>query len=322
MTEVNAADLLASAARQLGDGDPRRPVAEIATLDPETTRPFRPFAALAIAIAAHVITAWELPTFQVERGDHGDRIRYFTAVGDGGPRLRACTVFVPELGTQRVVELCGHAWCANTAPAGPGSRCWDHLGDPPPDGLWRASPRPGDRAPGEDDRAYWLRRAADAARAEDRVHGPRRAERLAVAAAGAGLPLEEICRATGEAAWTVHALTEEPPPRPDDVDDADDPDLWPLVLVPVRDLTVSDVRHVYGVFNDVRTDLAPETVLAREGVPYTYFRPVAGGPLVVNAGEVRFTLEWWQAQDHLPRHRLVARADGRRRELYRPADEW
>ena len=321
-TFVDAAHLLASALRHLGDDDSRQPIAEIPTLDEGTSRPFRPFAALAIAIAAHVITAWELTTFQVERGDRGDRIRYFTAIDDRGPRLRACTVFMPELGTQRVVELCGHSWCPNIAPAGPGSRCWDHLGDPPPERPWRASPRPGDPAPGEDDRAYWLRRAADVARAEDSARGRGQAERLAVAAAGVGLPLEEICRTVGQGAWAVQALTEDPLPRPADVDDSDDADLWPLVLIPVRDITASDVRHVYDTFDRVRTDLAPDTVLAREGVPYTYFRPIESGPLVVNAGEVRFTVEWWQAQDHLPCHQLVARADERRREMYQPDDEW
>jgi hypothetical protein len=115
------------------------------------------------------------------------------------------------------------------------------------------------------------------ARAKDHARGRGRAERLAVAAAGAGLPLEEVCRATGEAAWVVQALTEDPLPRPDDVDDADDADLWPLVLIPMHDITASDVR---------------------------------------------FTLEWWQAQDHLPRHQLVARADEQRREMYRPVGEW
>ncbi|MBF9131187.1 hypothetical protein I0C86_19800 [Plantactinospora sp. S1510] len=319
---VDAAQLLASAIRHLGEDDSRRPIAEIPTLDERASRPFRPFPALAIAIATHVITAWELKTFQVERADQGDRIRYFTAIDDHGPRLRACTVFVPELGTQRVVEMCGHSWCPNTAPAGPGSRCWNHLGDPPPEGLWRASPRLGDLGPGEDDRAYWLRRAADVARAKDYARGRSRAERLAVAAAGAGLPLEEVCRATGEAAWVVRALIEDPLPLPDDVDDADDADLWPLVLIPIRDITALDVRHVYGTLDGVLTNLAPDKVLARQGVPYTYFRPIERGPLVVNAGEVRFTLEWWQAQDHLPRHQLVARADEQRREMYRPEDEW
>lgn len=321
-TFVDAAHLLSSAVRHLGDDDSRRPVAEIPTLDEGTSRPFRPFAALAIAIAAHVLTAWELTAFQVERDDHGNRIRYFTAVDDHGPRLRACTVFVPELGTQRVVEMCGRSRCTNLAPAGPGSRCWDHLGDPPPERLWRASPHRDDPAPGEDDRGYWLRRAADVARAEDHARGRSQAERLAVAAAGAGLPVEEICRTVGQAAWTVQALIEQPSPRPDDVDDSDDADLWPLVLIPIRDITASDVRHVYDAFGHVLTDVAPDRILARDGVPYTYFRPVEGGPLVVNTDGVRFTVEWWQAQDHLPRHQLVARADGRGRDMYRPDDEW
>ena len=82
-TFVDAGRLLATAIRHLGDDDPRRPIAEIPTLDEGTSRPFRPFAALAIAIASHVITAWDLPTFQVEPGSP------FRAVltGTGNPDL-------------------------------------------------------------------------------------------------------------------------------------------------------------------------------------------------------------------------------------------
>lgn len=84
--------------------------------------------------------------FQVERAERGERIRFFTSAGgEPGRAFRACTVFDPELGTQRVVELCGHAFCSNEAPASPGSRCAYHLGDPVPDGC------------GPD---YWLHMAA------------------------------------------------------------------------------------------------------------------------------------------------------------------
>lgn len=80
-------------------------------------------------------------TSQAERAERGERIRFFTAAGgEPGRVFRACTVFDHELGTQRVVELCGHAFCSNGASASPGSRCADHLGDPVPDGcgpdLW------------------------------------------------------------------------------------------------------------------------------------------------------------------------------------------
>lgn len=95
--------------------------------DPDPRRlplPFRPFPALAIAMAGHVLSAWEVRMFQVERAKRGERIRFFTAAGgEPGRAFRACTVFDPELGTQRVVELCGHAFCSNEAPASPGSRC-------------------------------------------------------------------------------------------------------------------------------------------------------------------------------------------------------
>lgn len=318
-TSVDAARLLAAAARHLGDDDARRPIAEIPTLDGGTSRPFRPFAALAVAMAAHVLTAWELTEFQVERADRDDRIRYFTAIDEPGPRLRACTVFVPELGTQRVVELCGHPGCTTVAPAGPGTRCWDHLGDPPPAGPWRASPHRGDPAPGTADHAYWLRRAADAARAQDQDSS--RSDRLAVAATAAGLPLDEICRALGRSAWEVHPLIEDPTPLPDDVNDSDDADRWTPVLIPTRDITAADTRHVYDSFGAVLSNLPPDRVLAREAVQYTYFRPDEQGPLIVNTEEARFTVEWWQAQDHLPRHQLVTRAGGRRQERP-PDDEW
>ncbi|XVQ16341.1 hypothetical protein ACQP1W_50800 [Spirillospora sp. CA-255316] len=309
-TTVDAAELLATALRHLNDHDTRRPIAEIPTLDEAASRPFRPFPALAIAMASHVLAAWEVRTFRVERGDHGDRIRYFTAVGADPLRpFRACTVFVPDLGTQRVVEMCGHAFCPNIAPAGPGSRCREHLRDPAPE-----------------DPLHWLRLAADAARAAERDRGERtETENLALASARLGLPLREICRATLLDEWTVEALADEPTPPPDDVDDSDDPDRWPLVLTPDRDLTAADTLRIY-VLDDGRhapADLPPETVLARGGEFYVYFHARERGPLIV-AGEDRrfFRLEWWQVQDHLPQHRLARRADERRRELYEPPDPW
>ncbi|MFJ1859967.1 hypothetical protein ACIOHA_21950 [Streptomyces anulatus] len=95
-------------------------------------------------------------TFQAKRAERGERIRFFTAAGgEPGRVFRACTVFDHELGTQRIVELCGHAFCSNEAPASPGSRCADHLGDPVPDGC------------GPD---HWLHLAGEADHAEDE-HG-------------------------------------------------------------------------------------------------------------------------------------------------------
>ncbi|MGW0198951.1 hypothetical protein [Nonomuraea sp. NPDC003201] len=305
-TIVNAAELLATALRHLDDPDSRRPIAAIPTLDDATSRPFLPFPALAIAMASHVLSAWEVRTFRVERGDHGDRIRYFTAVGDDPRRpFRACTVFVPDLGTQRVVEMCGHAFCLNIAPAGPGSRCWDHLQDP---------------ATG--DRFHWLRLAGEAAQAAQRERGDHsETENLALAALRVGLPLQEVCRATFVDAWTVQALADGPAPMPSEVDDSDNPDLWPLVLTPDRDITAADTRqaYVYGA----AVELAPETVLARRNEFYTYFHTYEGGPLIV-VGEDRrlFRLEWWQVQDHLPQHRLARRADERRQQMYEPPDPW
>lgn len=38
---------------------------------------------LAIAMAGHVLAAWEVRTFQVERGRRDERVRFFTAVGAG-----------------------------------------------------------------------------------------------------------------------------------------------------------------------------------------------------------------------------------------------
>ncbi|WP_433331366.1 hypothetical protein [Spirillospora sp. CA-294931] len=301
MTEVDAAELLATALRHLDDDDTRRPIAEIPTLDASTTRPFRPFPALAIAMASHVLTAWELRGFRVERGDHGDRMRWFTAVGTEALRpFRACTLFVPDLGTQRVIEMCGHAFCPNIAPAGPGSRCWDHLRDPSPE-----------------DPMLWLRLAAEATSPAQRAHTD--PEGLALAATRLGLPLDEVCRATRLLEWTVQDLADEPAPPPSDVEDSDNPDDWPLVLTPDRDLFASDTRRTY-VFENLRYSpvvLPPETLLAREGAPYTFFHVRPGGPLVV-AGEDgrRFTLEWWQVQDHLPQHRLARQADEHRRRMY------
>ncbi|URM98423.1 hypothetical protein LUW76_31015 [Actinomadura madurae] len=309
-TIVDAAELLATALRHLDDHDTRRPISEIPTLDEAASRPFRPFPALAIAMASHVLSAWEVRTFQVERGDHGDRIRYFTAVGHDSLRpFRACTVFVPDLGTQRVVEMCGHAFCSNIAPAGPGSRCPDHLLDPASNGPF-----------------HWLRLAGEAAISAERQRGARpETENLTVAAIRRGLPLPEICRAVSADIWTVQALADEPVPLPDDINDSDNPDNWPFVLTPDQDITATDTRRIYA-FDDrgyVPADLAPETVLARRGEFYTYFHAYEGGPLIV-CGEHRrlFRLEWWQVQDHLPQHRLARRAEERRQQMYEPPDSW
>ncbi|MFI6900601.1 hypothetical protein ACIBKY_05040 [Nonomuraea sp. NPDC050394] len=300
-TIVNAAELLATALRHLDDFDSRRPIASIPTLDEATSRPFLPFPALAIAMASHVLSAWEVRTFQVERGDRGDRIRYFTAVGDDLRRpFRACTVFVPDLGTQRVVEMCGHAFCPNIAPAGPGSRCPDHLRDP---------------APG--DPLHWLRLAGAAAQSTQRDRGTRsETENLALAALRAGLPLEEIRRATFVDTWTLQALADGPAPMPGDVDDSDNPDHWPLILTPDRDLTAADVQGA-------EAELPPETVLARRNEFYIYFHAHEEGPLIViGEDHCLFRLEWWQVQDHLPQHRLARRADERRQQMYEPPDPW
>jgi hypothetical protein len=209
-THVNAAELLTLALRHLDSADTRRPFTEIPTLDDSTRLPFQPFPALAIAMAGHVLSAWEVRTFQVERAQRGERMRFFTAAG-GKPRrvFRACTLFNPELGTQRVIELCAHSFCSNMAPAGPGSRCADHLGDPVPEGC------------GPD---HWLHVAGEAAKSAERARGGlTETEALAVQATRAGVPMAEVVRATGVHEGTVHALSAESASVPDDVDISDDP---------------------------------------------------------------------------------------------------
>ncbi|MEU5877868.1 hypothetical protein [Spirillospora sp. NPDC047279] len=304
-THVNAAELLTLALGHLDDADTRRPFTEIPTLDGPT--PFRPFPALAIAMAGHVLSAWEVRTFQVERAERGERVRYFTAAG-GRPRrvFRACTVFVPELGTQRVIELCGHSSCSNEAPAGPGSRCAGHLGDPVPDVC------------GPD---HWLRMAGEAARSAERGRGGlTETEALAVHAVRAGLSAAEVGRATGIHEWTVHALSGESARVPEDVDGSDDPACWPLVLTPVRDITAADVHHVYDSMRGGFTEPAADRVLARRDRWYSYEPLRENGPFLVHAeDEHDFTLEWWQVQDHLPEHLLARRGDDlRRRDMYEP----
>ncbi|MEV2277410.1 hypothetical protein AB0I72_17685 [Nocardiopsis sp. NPDC049922] len=307
-TNVDARRLLALATRHLDDEDSRRPITEIPTLDESTSLPFRPFASLALAMAAHVLSAWEVRTFQVERADPRERIRYFTAVGDD-PRLvfRACTLFVPEHGTQRVVELCGHSFCSNRAPAAPGSRCADHLGDPAPGNL----PLHGRRT-----EYPWLDLAVEAARYG---RAGLTEKTLAVHAIRAGLSPEEVRRALDMPTWTLHALTDGPAPIPDDVEESDDPDQWPLVLTPLRDITAADTRRVYEYSGGEPTEPGPDTLLAREGDLYIYFPVRENGPLmVIGEDDYGFTLEWWQMQEHLPQHRLARRADDRRREMYEP----
>ncbi|MFD5427374.1 hypothetical protein [Streptomyces sp. NPDC127084] len=305
-THVDALELLTVAARHLTDPAARRPVAEIPTLDKATALPFRPFASLALAMAAHALSGWEVKTFQVERARPGERIRYFTAI-DSDPRrpLRACTVFVPQLGTQRVAELCGHFSCPNEAPAGPGSRCADHVGDPEP-----ANTGP----------SHWLRLAGGAARAAEHARGGLTAlERLTVHASRAGLPATEVRRALGMPAWTLDTLVDDPVRRPDDIEEADDPDRWPLVLSPVRDISPIDTARVYDRMDGSPRDPAPGAVLAREGGHYVYFPLRKGGRLLVIGDDDHcFTLEWWQVQEHLPGHLLARRAEERRRAMYEP----
>ncbi|MFB7484229.1 hypothetical protein ACFUEM_36115 [Streptomyces anulatus] len=65
-TYVNAAELLALSLHHLDDANTRRPIIEIPTLD-DSPLPFRPFPALAIAMAGHVLSAWEVRMFRVER---------------------------------------------------------------------------------------------------------------------------------------------------------------------------------------------------------------------------------------------------------------
>lgn len=302
-THVDAADLLALALRHLDDPDTRRPFTRIPTLD--DSGPFRPFPALAIAIAGHVLSAWEVRTFEVERTEH--RIRYFTATG-GRPRrvFRACTLFNPELGTQQVIELCGHSFCTGKASAGPGSRCADHVGDPVPDTC----------APD-----HWLRIAGEAVRSAKRDRdGLTEREELAVRAARAGVPVDEAAGAAGIHEWTVRALLGEPAPVPEDIDRSDDPAHWPHVLSPVRDLTAADVRHVSTVVHDGSAGPTADTVLARKDTWYGYERLGENGPFRVYAEDTyTFLLEWWQTQDHLPQHQLARHADERRRrEMYEP----
>ncbi|MDV5142893.1 hypothetical protein R1T08_00765 [Streptomyces sp. SBC-4] len=309
-THVNAAELLALSLRHLDDADTRRPFIEIPTLDDSTSLPFRPFPALAIAMAGHVLSAWEVTRFQVERARRGERIRFFTAAG-GEPRraFRACTLFDPELGTQRVVELCGHSFCSNKAPAAPGSRCADHLGDPVPDSCGPY---------------YWLHMAGEAARSVEHGHGGlTEAEALAVHAARAGVPMAEVGRASGIPRWTVHALSGGSARVPEDVDSSDDPACWPLVLAPVRDITVADVRRVYDFMGGDFAKPAPDRVLARKDRWYEYEPLRKNGPFLVHAeDEHGFTLEWWQMQDHLPQHLLARCGDERRRRgMYEPPDE-
>ncbi|MFE7044677.1 hypothetical protein ACFU9X_36235 [Streptomyces atratus] len=302
-THVNAAELLTLALRHLDDADTRRPFTEIPTLDDSTPLPFQPFPALAIAMAGHVLSAWEVRTFQVERAKRGERIRFFTE-----PRrvLRACTLFDPKLGTQRVIELCGHSFCSNKAPAGPGSRCADHLGDPVPDIC---------------DPDYWLHLASEAARSVEYGRGGlTETEALAVHAARAGVPMAEVGRATGIPQWTVHALSGGSARVPEDVDSSDDPARWPLVLTPVRDITVADVHRVYDYMGGDSAKPAPDTVLARKDRWYGYEPLRENGPFLVRAEDERgFTLAWWQMQDHLPGHLLARRGDERRRrDMYEP----
>lgn len=163
--------------------------------------------------------------------------------------------------------------------------------------------------------------AYEAARSVEHARdGLTETEALAVHAIRAGVPMAQVGRASGIPRWTVHALGEGSAGVPEDVDSSDDPACWPLVLTPVRDITVADVRRVYDFTGDDVAGPAPDRVLARKDHWYE-FEPLRGnGPFLVHAeDENGFTLEWWQMQEHLPEHLLARCGDERRRrDMYEP----
>ncbi|MFE3601333.1 hypothetical protein [Streptomyces sp. NPDC059142] len=101
-----------------------------------------------------------------------------------------------------VGELCGHAGCPETAPAGAGSRCPDHVTDSVPHGA---------------DRAYWGVIAARAwartcaTTGEAGVRNQTRRDGVVSGGIAAGMQKIDIARITGIARTTIDRIIQGPP---------------------------------------------------------------------------------------------------------------
>lgn len=97
-------------------------------------------------------------------------------------------------GEQVLAELCGHDDCFNPAPAGPGSRCFQHTTDP---------------TPRNEDTTYWGRIAAEAWAAHSNPHRPRAdQERNGVVLGGlaSGLGRMDLHKITGMSRSTIDRI--------------------------------------------------------------------------------------------------------------------
>ncbi|MFB7673192.1 hypothetical protein ACFC26_17460 [Kitasatospora purpeofusca] len=175
---------------------------------------------VALAVAGHICQHWhggnrQRGPFLIENGHAAGGWATLLALGDNGSasrRLQAGGSPWSEHGI-RVVELCGHRGCGEHAPAGPGSRCPGHFGDPAPRG---------ERG------THWAEIAAQAWEERYGSNGdehPRRvADRrswLVKSAVAAGMTEDELAAAAGLGGGAVdRILRPRSEPERDDYDDA------------------------------------------------------------------------------------------------------
>ncbi|WP_043463923.1 hypothetical protein [Kitasatospora sp. MBT66] len=167
---------------------------------------------VALAVAGHIVQHWSdgwqhKGPFEVETGSPIRR----TAVlhYPGTPRFASRRLMAgghPDDGI-RVRELCGHRTCMEDAPAGPGSRCPAHFGDPVEGAHW--------------DHTRWARIAAEAWRTkhptagEEKVMLDNERNHLIAAALGVGMRPIDLHRATGIARTTIDRVADsQPAPEP------------------------------------------------------------------------------------------------------------
>lgn len=173
---------------------------------------------VALAAAGHIVQHWTAGhryrgPFEIESGRHVGHAATLTSPATGTqPALRMEGGGFPDQGDIWVRELCGHTGCTANAPAGPGSRCHDHLGDPAPDGQsathWAQLAA-----------AAWRRQHPTAGEEARLLDNDRRA--LITGATRAGLTKMELHRATGIARTTIDRIID--PPAPVDFDDDNAP---------------------------------------------------------------------------------------------------
>ncbi|MFJ5926497.1 hypothetical protein ACIQF6_28235 [Kitasatospora sp. NPDC092948] len=172
---------------------------------------------VALAVAGHICRYWAQGAgprgpFAIEAGSSPAGWATLVSPGNGScpsRRLQAGGGPWSPSGIW-ITELCGHPRCTEPAPAGPGSRCPSHFGDPGPSGG--TGPHWADLAA----RAWGERHGADGREHPRRV--AERLSRLVKQAVAAGMPKEDVAAATGSRRAAVAEILR-PAPDPEQGDE-------------------------------------------------------------------------------------------------------